>query len=143
MLQKGKNMLIARLRNHYHRNLCNKIIFIKKGIPNFADGSSKTSVAIALKIADRLNYPLAKKAPPGQTAGILFEQVTKDFLNGCFLSTKVFHALTNMSMLPICNACFKKKQKLQQLWEEITSSLRILRLEGILLQTAKLTNPHE
>ncbi|MBS3918955.1 MAG: hypothetical protein KG012_08710 [Deltaproteobacteria bacterium] len=77
-------MLIARLRNNYHRNLYKKIIFIRKGIPNFADGGSKTSVAIALKITDRLNYPLAKKAPPGQTAGILFEQITKDFLKDSF-----------------------------------------------------------
>jgi len=80
----GKDMLIARLRNNYHRNLCKKIIFIRKGIPNFADGGSKTSVAIALKITDRLNYPLAKEAPPGQTAGILFEQITKDFLKDSF-----------------------------------------------------------
>ncbi len=77
-------MFIARLRDNYHRNLCKKIIFIRKGIPNFADSGSKTSVAIALKITDRLNYPLAKKAPPGQTAGILFEQITKDFLKDSF-----------------------------------------------------------
>jgi hypothetical protein len=83
-------MFIARLRNKYHRNLCRKIVFIRKGIPNFADSGSKTSVAIALKIMDRLNYPLAKKAPPGQTAGILFEQITKDFLKDSF---KLLHHL--------------------------------------------------
>jgi len=83
-------MFIARLRNKYHRNLCKKIVFIRKGIPNFADSGSKTSVAIALKITDRLNYPLAKKAPPGQTAGILFEQITKDFLKDSF---KLLHHL--------------------------------------------------
>lgn len=77
-------MLIARLRNNYHRNLCKKIIFKRKGIPNFADGGSKTSVAVSLKITDRLNYPFAKEAPPGQTAGILFEQITKDFLEDSF-----------------------------------------------------------
>jgi hypothetical protein len=77
-------MAIAKLRDKYHRNLCKKILFIKKGIPNFADGSSRTSVAIALKIIARLNYPLAKQAPPGQTAGVLFEQITKDFLRDSF-----------------------------------------------------------
>jgi hypothetical protein len=77
-------MLIARLRNNYHRNVCKKIIFIRKGIPNFADSGSKASVAIASKIMDRLNYPLTKKAPSGQTAGILFEQVTRDFLRDSF-----------------------------------------------------------
>jgi hypothetical protein len=77
-------MAIAKLRDNYHRNLCKKILFIRKGIPNFADGSSKTSVAVALKIIARLNYPLAKQAPPGQTAGVLFEQITKDFLRDSF-----------------------------------------------------------
>src|SRR4030042_4094465 len=77
-------MGIDKLRDNYHRNLCKKILFIKKGTPNFADGSSKTSVAVALKIIDRLNYPLAKQAPPGQTAGVLFEQITKDFLRDSF-----------------------------------------------------------
>ena len=77
-------MAIAKLRSNYHRGLCKKILSIKKGIPNFADGSSKTSVAVALKIIARLNYPLAKKAPPGQTAGVLFEQITKDFLRDSF-----------------------------------------------------------
>jgi hypothetical protein len=83
-------MLIAGLRNKYHRNLCKQIVFVRKGIPNFADSGSKASVAIALKITDRLNYPLAKKAPPGQTAGILFEQITKDFLKDSF---KLLHHL--------------------------------------------------
>ena len=77
-------MAIAKLRDNYHRNLCKKILFVKKGTPNFADGSSKTSVAVALKIIDRLNYPLAKQAPPGQTAGVLFEQITRDFLRDSF-----------------------------------------------------------
>lgn len=77
-------MLIARLRNNYHRDLCKKIILVRNGIPNFGDGGSKTSVTISVKITDRLNYPLAKKAPPGQTAGILFEQITKDFLENSF-----------------------------------------------------------
>jgi len=77
-------MGISKLRDNYHRNLCKKILFIKKGVPNFADGSSKTSVAVALKVIARLNYPLANQAPPGQTAGVLFEQITKDFLRDAF-----------------------------------------------------------
>ena len=77
-------MSIVHLRSAYHRNLCKRILFIKKGIPNIADSGSKASVAIALEIINHLNYPLAKKAPPGQTAGVLFEQITRDFLRDSF-----------------------------------------------------------
>lgn len=77
-------MTIAQLRNSYHRNLCKKILFVKGGVPNIADGSSKASVAIALEIISLLNHPLADKAPPGQTAGFLFEHLTKDFLSDSF-----------------------------------------------------------
>jgi hypothetical protein len=41
-------------------------------------------VAISLEIIARLNHPLADQAPPGQTAGVLFEQLTKDFLRDSF-----------------------------------------------------------
>ncbi|HSB06357.1 MAG TPA: NgoMIV family type II restriction endonuclease [Thermodesulfobacteriota bacterium] len=75
---------MASLRSAYHRNLCKKILFVKKGIPNIADSGSKASVAIATEIIGRLHHPLAKKAPPGQTAGVLFEQVTRDFLRDSF-----------------------------------------------------------
>jgi len=77
-------MGIAKLRSSYHRNLCARILFVKEGIPNIADGSSKASVSIASEIISRLNYPLARKAPPGQTAGVLFEQLTRDFLKDSF-----------------------------------------------------------
>jgi len=77
-------MKIVQLRKAYHRNLCKQILSIKDGVPNFADSGSKASVAIALQIIDRLNYPLADRAPAGQTAGVLFEQITKDFLRESF-----------------------------------------------------------
>lgn len=77
-------MGIAQLRSSYHRNLCAKILFVKDRIPNIADGSSKASVSIALEIISRIHHPLARKAPPGQTAGVLFEQLTRDFLKDSF-----------------------------------------------------------
>lgn len=77
-------MTIVQLRSGYHRQLCKQILFVKEGVPNIADSSSKASIAIAMEIIVRLNHPLAHKAPPGQTAGVLFEQLTKDFLSGSF-----------------------------------------------------------
>jgi hypothetical protein len=77
-------MSLSKLRRTYHQNLCRKIIFVKNGIPNFADGGSKASVAIALEMLNSFCYPLAEKAPAGQTAGVLFEQITRNFLKDSF-----------------------------------------------------------
>lgn len=80
----AEKMSLTELRNAYHRNLCRKILSVKNGIPNFADSGSKASVAIALEMIRSFSYPLAKKAPAGQTAGVLFEHITRDFLKDSF-----------------------------------------------------------
>lgn len=77
-------MSISELRDAYHRNLCRKILFVKNGVPNFADSGSKASVAIASEMIKSFCYSLAEKAPAGQTAGVLFEQITRDFLRDSF-----------------------------------------------------------
>jgi hypothetical protein len=77
-------MSIARLRSAYHREICRQILFVKKGAPNIADVSSKANVAISLEMVKRLNQDLARKAPPGQTAGARFEVITRDFLEASF-----------------------------------------------------------
>lgn len=77
-------MSLAEIRNTYHRNLCRKILSVQKGIPNFADSGSKASVAIATEMIKSFPHPLAKKAPAGQTAGVLFEQITRAFLKESF-----------------------------------------------------------
>jgi len=77
-------MSIAQLRRAYHRNICARILAEKKGVPNIADTGNKASIQIARGIIRRLGYPLAPQAPPGQRAGILFEQITRDFLQQAF-----------------------------------------------------------
>jgi hypothetical protein len=77
-------MSIAQLRRAYHRQICSEILFIKKGVPNIADVGSKASVAIASEILDLLNQKTATKALESQTAGVLFEQITKIFLEKSF-----------------------------------------------------------
>jgi len=77
-------MNILKLRNNYHQKICKYIVALKKGIPNFADNGSKGSIAISQEIISQLNHPLGEEAPPGQTAGILFEQITRDFLKDSF-----------------------------------------------------------
>ena len=77
-------MRISQLRTAYHRNIFKQILFITTGIPNNADSGSRASVAIANEIITCLNYPLAKGAPSGQTAGFRFEHITRDFLRDAF-----------------------------------------------------------
>ena len=48
--------------------------------PSVADGNSKTSTLIAYGIVKRLGCTGEGKGIPGQAAGRLFEQVTKDFV---------------------------------------------------------------
>lgn len=76
------------LRQEYHQQICRKIIRItKRGkhqYPNMADGSNRSSVEIALGIVDRLKCDKDYEAIKGQTAGGLFEMITKDFLAQSF-----------------------------------------------------------
>lgn len=77
-------MTIQELRRQYHRNICRKILGLKEGIPSLADKGSKTSVGIALRLLEKLSYPLCQSPPDGQTAGALFSQQTMTFLNASF-----------------------------------------------------------
>jgi hypothetical protein len=82
-------MGIAELRKEYHHRICRDIIRInanKKGeeFPNFADGSNKGSVESAWGIVHRLGCAKRYEKISGQTAGRLFEQITKDFLEKAF-----------------------------------------------------------
>ena len=81
-------MALLNLRNVYHRQICQKIIRLKregeKSYPNFADKGSSSSRSIALGIVERLNCPSSYEYMAGQTAGRLFEAITKDFLEKAF-----------------------------------------------------------
>jgi hypothetical protein len=77
-------MSIAQLCRRYHQNICGQILFVREGIPNNADADSPTSIAIASQVVDRLGYPLAQRKVSGQTAGRLFEELTRAFLQEAF-----------------------------------------------------------
>lgn len=78
-------MSIEKLRREYHQEICQRILFLgADNIPNFADKHSRPSVALAQGIVKRLDYPLHKTLPPGQTAGTAFEELTKNFLEKSF-----------------------------------------------------------
>lgn len=77
--------LIAKARKQYHKDLLEKNVLTvdAKGIPSNADSSSKTSVAIARGIADRLHVKPCDKVV-GQTSGANFELINMNFLLSTF-----------------------------------------------------------
>ena len=77
-------MSLGQIRKKYHRRVCEQILHIREGVPNIADRSSKSSVAIAYGMVCDLHSCFAPQPPSGQTAGVLFEQITRDFLEEAF-----------------------------------------------------------
>jgi hypothetical protein len=86
--QVNEKMSIKDLRKAYHSRICEDVITFKKAstydYPNFADKGSKSSVAIALSIANQLGCEQHYDSISGQRAGNLFEMITMDFLDKAF-----------------------------------------------------------
>ena len=77
-------MTITDLRKDYHKEICQRILGLKSGVPNLADVSSKTSKTLANGMVKKLDFPLCKNPPVGQTVGTVFTELTMDFLNKSF-----------------------------------------------------------
>ncbi len=82
-------MNISDIRHSYHRQICKEILRVRTGkkgwgYPNFADGSNKSSVGIALGIVERIRCEKNQGSLSGQTTGDLFEKVTCGFLCSAF-----------------------------------------------------------
>lgn len=82
-------MTIAEIRRNYHSRICDEIIRIKKksglkDYPNNADGSNTASREIAWELVKRIGCKPNNGNISGQTAGNLFELITKDFLEKAF-----------------------------------------------------------
>jgi hypothetical protein len=76
--------LLGALRGSYHRQIGEKIVRWsgrgKAGFPNFADGSSRTSIELASRIAEALGWTRVVEKIDGQSTGHAFEQLTCQFL---------------------------------------------------------------
>lgn len=75
---------IKNLRTLYHAAVTSQIIYLRCGVPNFADGSSSTSKAISGALARRLGQHFSAVEHSGQEKGRLFESLTCEFLKGSF-----------------------------------------------------------
>jgi len=78
-------MALIELRREYHRRICQNVLRLSNGIPNIADTGNQASKAIALRLVEQLGHPLVEDTLAGQSKGVRFEQITKDFLNQTFL----------------------------------------------------------
>lgn len=82
-------MTIAEIRKKYHRRIGDEIVrIIKKSgakeYPNNADGSNTASRKIAWELVKLIGFKPIYGSISGQTAGNLFELITKDFLEEAF-----------------------------------------------------------
>ena len=82
---------LAELRQAYHSEIGSKIARTSESrgheYPNFADGSSRSSILLARGVAEKLGFPRRKHPKvPGQTAGSLFEKITCSFVKSAFKS---------------------------------------------------------
>lgn len=81
-------MSIVELRKAYHRRICKEIVRLQKDgelhYLNFADKGSKASRLIAQGIVERLGCSPDYTGLSGQSAGGLFEEITRSFLENAF-----------------------------------------------------------
>jgi hypothetical protein len=77
-------MSIEELRKNYHREICRRILGLRSGVPNLADVGSKTSKVLATGLVKRLDLPLYKSPPAGQTVGTVFAELIMHFLDDAF-----------------------------------------------------------
>lgn len=77
--------LINDLRHQYHQQVCQQVLYWKAGDkPSISDVSSILSVDLARGIVERIGYSLGAASVRGQTAGKIFESITKDFIERSF-----------------------------------------------------------
>ncbi len=82
-------MNFSELRRKYHQEICDKLLRIRKSsakgdYPNNSDGDSKISVKIAWSIVNQICSHPQFGALSGQTAGKVFEEITRDFISQAF-----------------------------------------------------------
>lgn len=77
--------LLAEARQAFHGALLSSVLTEKEGVPSNADKSNGPSVAIAKVIMARLGRSREAVKAAGQTSGIVFEQLCRDFLGATFL----------------------------------------------------------
>ncbi|MCL4867667.1 MAG: restriction endonuclease [Anaerolineae bacterium] len=76
---------ITHLRQQYQQKVCHEAIYMKKAnIPSMADVGSLLSVQLSQGLLSRLGFEISPIEIKGQTAGKMFEEATRLFLEQSF-----------------------------------------------------------
>lgn len=76
--------VVAVERANFHKALLETLLRVDNGVPGNADGSNKTSIAIALGVAKALKAESGNRGAP-QRAGSDFEEIVASFVRATFL----------------------------------------------------------
>ena len=78
-------MLLDKLRKEYHKDLCKTILKIdSRGISSNSDKHSEISVTLAREIIRQIGKTKPVERLSGQTSGMMFESITKNYLEKAF-----------------------------------------------------------
>lgn len=77
--------MVRNARNELQAALLRKVLVIKNGIASNADNGNKSSIRIALALAESLGTPLQGDKLAGQSAGKQFETICAQYLQRTFL----------------------------------------------------------
>lgn len=80
----SRTPLILKERELFHKTLLESLLTVSSGVPSNADGSNKTSIAIASGIARRLQAETGVRNA-AQTSGTAFEELVARFVEKTFL----------------------------------------------------------
>ena len=77
-------MNLEQLRKAYHEAICKQVLGYREGVPSIADKGSKKSIQLAQGILAWIGFPPCPNPPKGQRASVLFESLTRDYLDKAF-----------------------------------------------------------
>ncbi len=76
--------VMEELRREYHSTLCDRVLRVNDGVPNNSDRGSAASVRLGKGIIQGIGTEPKSGRLAGQTAGLRFEEATRDFLRNAF-----------------------------------------------------------
>jgi len=83
-------MILSDLRKAYHKKIFQEILYLKHGVPNFADKDSKSSSEIACEMIKSIGLKPRGKPVSEQSVGKVFGELTCDYLNKSFSKLAAF-----------------------------------------------------
>jgi len=77
-------MILGKNRSEFIKEVFGQIVYLKNGIPNFADKDSKSSSEIACRVMEITGFRPNRNEVSEQRVGKIFGELVCAFLNNCF-----------------------------------------------------------